>query len=93
MKHITANNYYLVQATDDLGTRYMWLLDTEPHRIPDWMPLQLHLKLERIISLTPKKWLNNKPLAYLYHLLHGLTCAYTLKQIRTFNKKTTNYKL
>jgi hypothetical protein len=57
------------------------------HRFPDWMPLSMHLLVERMLGFFPSSLFRNRFFGPLRHLIHGLICAYSLSEITEFVRR------
>ncbi len=59
------------------------------HRCPSWMPLRMHLCLEKLLSQIPFRS-RSRPAFFSsrvsipYHIIHGLICDYAMKDIVKF---------
>jgi hypothetical protein len=88
MKRVTTRGMsWWANAWDVNGVHFLLPVHINyKHRVPDWMPLRLHLALEWLMLFYPDAFIRVKPLRFLYHLIHGLICAYTLGEIRGFSR-------
>lgn len=57
------------------------------HRVPNWMPLKVHLKTESFLEKIPGTMVRNKFFGPLYHLIYGWVCAYSLREVIDFIKR------
>jgi len=60
--------------------------DNTYHRMPNWMSPKLHLVIEDVLTKIPGMVVKT-PLGVFYHILFGLICNYTMKDILAFLKR------
>ena len=63
---------------------YMPKKGIEHHQCPDWMPKKLHLKTEAVLSPYSRRIWQTRFGRVLYHLLFGIICDFSLKEIRDY---------
>ena len=59
----------------------LWL---DMHRYPKWMGLKVHIVLEEVMDRAP---LELRPKLYMYHIVHGWLCNYSMREILRFLKR------
>lgn len=66
------------------------------HRFPEWMPMTMHLCLEKvldmILKLDPERKVYFTKLAIPYHIAHGLVCDYAMRDIVKFIRHVDDKK-
>ena len=77
-----------VKPTTVITIEQTSLTDVIMHRFPGWMPMNMHLCLEKvlemILKLDPERKIYFTKLAAPYHIAHGLVCDYTMRDIIKF---------
>lgn len=82
---ITAGQWEAVPATQSgVVVGYGWVHYNYFHQFPNWMPLKLHLLIEKALMEIPRTIACNRVLGRLYSLIHGLICAYSIEEIKDF---------
>lgn len=76
-----------LKSTTRIGVEQIATSRIRMHRYPSWMPLRMHLCLEKILDtiwISPEEKLYFSSLAIPYHIIHGLVCDYAMKDIIKF---------
>ena len=79
-----------LKPTTEIAVEIVSGLGLAMHRYPKWMPLRVHVCLEKVLDmgwrLIPKKRFYFNMLAVPYHIAHGLICDYAMRDIIKFIK-------